>query len=368
MAEAVNPESLDDDRRVAMRFESSPLAIPAGDTADLPLAVFLGPKKRSLLENDYYGGAGVAFNQTLVSPFGCTFCVFQPVVDALVFLLSVFHFLTQDWGLAIIGLVILVRTLLHPITRRSQRNLMKMSKLAPKIQAAKEKYGDDRQKMAQAMAEIAPEQTQALLFGCLPMLLQTPIWIALYSTLQATIELRGAPLLYGWTWIDDLSKPDHLIEFGSPIPLLFGISLTGINLLPILMGVVFYIQMKLQPQPTATMSDEQKQQQKIIQVVMVGLFPIFLYIAPSGLNLYILTSTTVGIFESRAIRANLKREEEAEEAQRLDDERLGIKREPKEPTSRFGKKMKAFRETIATRVADAQKMQADMEKAKGKRK
>ncbi len=367
IAEALNPDSKGEDRRVGLRFETKEQAVAAGEQIVVPAYVFLGPKKRQLLENGYYSAAGIEYDSTLVSPFGCTWCVFQPVVDALVFLLGSFHFFLRDWGLAIIALVCLVRLLLHPITKRAQRNMLRMSKLAPKIAAAKEKYGDDKQKMAQAMAELAPEQTQALLLGCLPMMLQTPIWIALYSTLQATIELRGAPFLYGYTWIDDLARPDHLIDFGQRYELFFGIGISGLNLLPLLMGVAFYIQMKLQPQPTQAMSDEQKAQQKMIQVIMVTLFPLFLYSAPSGLVLYILTSTIIGVFETRRIRHNLKLEEEAEEAKAAEDLRLG--RTPVEkPKTGLAKKLDGFKKTIATRVAEAQKQAEVAQKSQKPRK
>ncbi len=358
VAEALNPDSEGGERRVALRFVTNEIPIAAGESAKLPLAVFFGPKERDLLENDYFSGIGVAYDQTLRSPFGCTWCVFQPVVDVLVMLLSFFHWIFRDWGLAIIGLVCLVRVLLHPITKRSQKNLLRMSKLAPKMQAAKEKYGDDREKMAQAMAEMMPEQTSALLFGCLPMLLQTPIWIALYSMLQATFELRHAPFLYGWTWISDLSRPDNLIDFGRRIELLnwpFEIGISGLHLLPLLMGVVFYLQIKIQPQPTTAMTDDQRRQQKLIQTMMVVMFPLFLYSAPSGLNLYILTSTTIGIIESKLIRRNLKIQEEADEAAEAEAKRTGKKIVKERPTTGMAAKFATMRDNMMKRVEAAQR-------------
>lgn len=361
VVEAVNPDSEPSDRHVALRFVSEPLEIAPGESEALSFAFFAGPKERSLLENAYYGGPAIGYDLTLQSPFGCTWCVFQPVVDVLVALLSFFHLIFRDWGLAIIALVCVVRLLLHPITKRSQKNLLRMGKLAPKIQAIKEKYGDDREKMAAAMAEIAPEQTQALLFGCLPMLLQTPIWIALYSSLQATFELRHEPFLYGWTWIDDLSQPDQLIDFGQRltpfpewVPLLSHFGLSGINILPILMGVVFFLQIKIQPQPTTAMSEDQKRQQKLMQTMMVAMFPLFLYSAPSGLNLYILTSTTIGIIESTVIRRNLKRQEEEEERLEAEYAKSGKKR-PEPPKGPLAQRMAGFRERMAKRLEEAQR-------------
>ena len=377
VAEAVNPEARSKDRRVALRFVTEPIVVPAGGDAAVPLAVFLGPKERSLLTDPYYASAGIGYDQTLRSPFGCTWCVFQPVVDVLVFLLATFEFVFRDWGLAIIALVCVVRLALHPITRRAQKNMMRLSKVAPKIEQIKKKYGEDREKMAQAMAEVAPEQASALLFGCLPMMLQTPIWIALYSTLQATFALRQAPFLYGWTWIDDLSQPDRLIDFGGPVvlvpdafPLLPEIAITGINILPLLMAVVFYVNIKLQPTPTATMTEEQKKQQKLIQTVMVLAFPLFLYAAPSGLNLYILTSTAIGIVETKLIRRNLKREEEAQEAAEAEAKRTGKPLAKKEPKTAFGQRLASVRTEIGRRVEAAQReaqKQARAKSDKGRR-
>src|SRR5207253_6404569 len=139
---------------------------------------------------------------------------------------------------------------------------------------------------------------------CLPMFLQMPIWIALYSALQTTFELRQATFLWfgrlHLTWIADLSQPDKLIDLHRTIALPFGLHFSAINILPILLAGVFYLQQKYTPKPPAQNKD-QEMQQKMMQWMSL-LFPVFLYNAPSGLNLYILTSTTIGIIESKRIR------------------------------------------------------------------
>lgn len=315
VAASVNPdEKKDENRHVALRFFTTDLEVGPGQSSQLPFRVFLGPKQRELLKGEYYAQPALHYDETLESPFGCTWCVFQPVVDVLVWLLTLFYTGFKDWGLAIVALVLVVRLLLHPITKRSQRSMMRMAKLGPEMEKLKKKYGDDKEAMAKAMGEFYREHGMAALpLGCLPMLLQTPIWIALYSTLQAEFRLRHAPFLYGWTWIDDLAKPDHLIDFGISINLwLF--SVKGLNILPLLLGVVFWLQMKFQPMPQA-MTPEQKTQQAMMKWMMVLMFPLFLYSAPSGLNLYILTSTMIGIWESKRVRDQFRREDEAKEAQ-----------------------------------------------------
>ena len=116
-------------------------------------------------------------------------------------------------ALAIIGLVILVRSLLHPITKRSQISMLRMGKLGPEMERLKKHYGDDKDGLNKAMMQLYKDQGIGMYLGCLPMFLQMPIWIALWSALNTTFELRQAPFLWGWTWIDDLARPDALIQF-----------------------------------------------------------------------------------------------------------------------------------------------------------
>jgi YidC/Oxa1 family membrane protein insertase len=154
------------------------------------------------------------------------------------------------------------------------------------------------------------------MLGCLPMLLQMPIWIALWAMLYLAFDLRQQPAFYGlfqavydrWAFLADLSSPDKFIPLGAgfTIPLL-GIQITAINLLPLLMGVVFFIQQKyLTPPTTANMTPEQLQQQKIMKWMMVILFPLMMYKAPSGLTLYIMTSSIIGILEGRYVRRHIE--------------------------------------------------------------
>jgi YidC/Oxa1 family membrane protein insertase len=284
------------------------------------MRVFFGPRQRSLLKNDYYSTFG--FHEILVLTGGpCAFCTFQWLIDLLVMLLRLFHWVfggfagRGDWGLAIIALVVLVRLLLHPVTKKSQVSMMKMSKFGPELERLRKKHADNKDELNKAMMGFYKEQGFSPVLGCLPMFLQMPIWIALWSALNSTFELRHAPFLWGYTWIDDLAKPDHLIRFSNPLQLWF-LYIDGLNLLPILMGFVFYLQMKFQPKPVAP-TKEQEQQQKIMMWMMPLLFPLMLYSGPSGLNLYILTSTLIGIWESKRIRDHIKQQDEAEAQQRV---------------------------------------------------
>jgi YidC/Oxa1 family membrane protein insertase len=255
------------------------------------------------------------------------------LTSALFWLLHLLHDnILFDWGLAIIALVVIVRTLLHPITKWSQIRIQKfgkqMQELAPKQKKIQEKYGHDKKRMQEEMQKLWREEgiDPSGLVGCFPMLLQTPIWIALFAMLYFAIELRHAPAFFGvfqhltngnWRFLADLAQPDRAIFFGHnagfQIPLLgaFMGNINAINVLPLLLGFVFFIHQKyMTPQSTTTLSPEQETQQKMMKVMMVVLFPLFMYNMPSGLVLYSITNSTIAIFESRYIRSHVKKLEE----------------------------------------------------------
>lgn len=301
----------------SLAIATSDFTLQPGQETPFNSHVFFGPKKRQLLENEYYSIYPRQYDRNLVITSGvCGFLTFSWLVNWLYDILAFFHFIFRDWGIAIICLVCLVRLLLHPITKKSQISMMEMSKKGPEIERLKKKYADNKEELNKAMMEVMNPAKQ--LMGCLPMFLQTPIWIALWSALQSTFDLRQAGFLR-WshlhlTWISDLSLPDRLIPF--PTISIFGlVDLNSLNLLPILVGAMSYLQQALLPVPT-NMTPEQEQQRKM-QRWMLLLFPLMLYKAPSGLNLYILTSSTIGMIESKIIRDHIKQKEEAEKAGKI---------------------------------------------------
>jgi YidC/Oxa1 family membrane protein insertase len=292
-------------------------AAASSATASVPFTVYLGPKWRDVLATSYYEAADRRYDETLVPPRGmCGVCTFNWIISTLVWMLKGFHFVTRDWGLAIICLVILVRLLLHPVTKKSQVNMVRLGKMGPEMEALKKKYGDDKEAYSKAVWQLQKQQGMTPIWGCLPMFLQMPIWIGLYAMLQSTFELRQAPFLWGATWIDDLGQPDRLIRFAQPLVVPFvGWHVYGLNLLPVILAVVFFINQKYTPKPPPT-TPEQAQQQKMMQWMSL-LFPVFLYPYPSGLNLYIFTSTSIGIWESARIRRHIKEQEEIEKANKV---------------------------------------------------
>jgi YidC/Oxa1 family membrane protein insertase len=304
-----------------LAISTNDFTLAPGATDKLDAHVFFGPKQRELLKNDYYSAFPMMYHNTLVYTSGpCGYITFTWLINTLYFLLWCFHkVFFNDWGIAIICLVALVRTLLHPITKRSQINMVEMSKKGPELERLKKKFGDDKEALLKAQAELM--NPMGMVFGCLPMFLQTPIWIALWSALQSTFELRQAGFLrFGHvhlTWISDLSQPDALFKFHKvALPLIFfHPEISSINILPLLLAVVFFVQQAMQPVPP-NMTPEQEQQRKMMKWMSL-LFPVMLYLGPSGLNLYILTSTSIGIIESKIIRDHIKQRDEAEKAGRI---------------------------------------------------
>jgi YidC/Oxa1 family membrane protein insertase len=299
---------------------TSDFTLAPGALIPLDMHVYFGPKIRHLLQGSYYAAFPLWYDQTLVYSSGpCGYITFSWLITVLSGILTFFHLIFRDWGLAIIGLVCLVRLLLHPITKKSQINMMQMSKMGPEIERLKKKYGDNKDELNKAMMGVYKQQGLTPVLGCLPMFLQTPIWIALWSALQSTFELRQAGFLrhggINLTWIKDLSHPDALITFAQPLSLFGFFHVSSLNILPLLLAVVFFIQQSMQPMP-ANMTPEQEQQRKMMKWMSL-LFPVMLYGRPSGLSLYILTSTTIGIIENKIIRDHIKQREEAEKSGKI---------------------------------------------------
>jgi YidC/Oxa1 family membrane protein insertase len=272
--------------------------------------LYLGPKDKSLFDkNERYKTLG--FVQTIdFLACCCPASVIQPLAFGILAIMKWMYGFIRNYGVVIIILVFVLRIAIHPLTKKSQVSMSKMSKLAPKAEEIKKKYANNKTEMNKQLMALYKEQGASPFIGMLPMVVQMPIWIALYSAIYASIDLRGAAFLP--VWITDLSVPDALFRF-SAVNLPFFGKLDSFNLLPILMGVAFYFQQKLMPsQPSASTNPQVAQQQKMMMVMMPILFPLMLYKAPSGLNLYIMASTFAGVIEQHVIRKHIRGKEEAE--------------------------------------------------------
>lgn len=263
-----------------------------------------------------------------------------------------------NYGVAIILLTVLVRVAMFPLTIKQIKSMKRMQLLAPELEELKKKYGDDQQELNKKMMEMYRERGVSPLGGCLPLLVQMPIFFALYKMLSTAFELRGAEFMW---WIDDLSRADHLFRLGLVNLPLFGSSLEYFNLLPILMALSMMASTHLMPMS----GPMQNPQQKMILTFMPIIFSVFCYTLPSGLCLYILTSTLLGIaqqqvtqhinvdvsiekkrparkrqhFYSAAKARQRRREKEARQgSKRVDTQRMGGGTTPNVKTPRKGDK------------------------------
>jgi YidC/Oxa1 family membrane protein insertase len=284
----------------------------SGAVKTLTFDLFAGPKKRAMFDDakaELFKKQYKDLNYLDTIHFGACFFTIPLLTFGMMRLLNVLSMVALgNYGVAIILLVTLVRLVLHPLTKRSQVSMMKMQKMAPQIAKLKEKYANDKETLNKEMMRVYKEQGTKPLLGCLPMLLQMPIWIALFTGLNAAVELRHAAFLP--VWITDLTAPDALIEFGRELPLL-GASL---NLLPILLTVAMFLQTKINPQMAGATSPDQQKSQSMMKYMMPGMMLVFFYQAPSGLTLYIMASTTASVLEQVVIRKHIREKEAAEAA------------------------------------------------------
>jgi YidC/Oxa1 family membrane protein insertase len=273
--------------------------------------LYLGPKDRTLFrDNELYSSLGFIHTIDFLPCCCCPGSIIRPLAFGILTLMKWMYGFIGNYGVVIIILVFLVRLALHPLSKKSQVSMSKMSKLAPKAEEIRKKYAKNKTEMNKQLMGLYREQGATPIMGMLPMFVQMPIWIALYSAIYASIELRGAPFLP--FWITDLSAPDALIRFQAITLPFFG-KLDSLNLLPILMGVAFYLQQKLMPSQAAASSNPQMaQQQKMMMIMLPLLFPLMLYKAPSGLNLYIMSSVFAGVIEQYVIRKHIREKEQAE--------------------------------------------------------
>lgn len=274
--------------------------------------LYLGPKDKSLFDkNELYKTLG--FVQTIdFMGCCCPSSIINPLAFGILAIMKAMYTVIGNYGIVIIILVFFMRLIMHPITKKSQVSMSRMSTLAPKAEEIKKKYANNKAEMNKKLMELYRQQGASPIMGFLPMLVQMPIWIALWSAVYTSIDLRGAAFLP--FWITDLSMPDALIRW-SPITIpMLGWKVASLNVLPLLMGVAFYLQQKLMPtQVNAATNPQMAQQQKMMMIMMPLLFPLMLYNGPSGVNLYIMASTFAGVIEQRAIRKHIRDREEAQD-------------------------------------------------------
>ncbi|UCC55867.1 MAG: membrane protein insertase YidC [Gammaproteobacteria bacterium] len=236
--------------------------IPAGETAGFANRLFLGPKLQDAM-------AQVAPGLQLTVDYGVLTILARPLFIGLDWIYG----LIGNWGWAIIILTILIKLVFYKLSETSYRSMANMRKLAPRLQSLKERYGDDRQKLNQAMMELYKKEKINPLGGCLPILVQIPVFIALYWVLLESVELRQASFML---WLNDLSSADPYY------------------VLPLLMGATMLIQQKLNPAPLDPI------QAKVMMALPV-VFTVFFAFFPSGLVLYWVANNTLSIAQQWVI-------------------------------------------------------------------
>ena len=254
-----------------MSFTGAPIVVPPGGTGDYHATFYIGPKDQKIL-----GDLATYLDRTI--DYGWAWVFAQP----LFWVLDSIYGYVGNWGWSIILLTILVKMFLYPLSAASLRSMAKMRNLQPQLTRLKELYGDDRQKMSQEMMALYKKEKVNPAGGCLPMLLQFPIFISLYWVLFESYEIRHAPWLF---WIQDLSTKDPYI------------------VLPILMGGSMFLMQKLQPMPTDPM------QANIMRYMPIAL-TIFMLGFPSGLVLYWTINNLLSMaqqwYVNRQMKTNLK--------------------------------------------------------------
>ncbi|ALO36488.1 insertase [Colwellia sp. MT41] len=257
-------------------FKAPAIIIDAGQQGTTSAIFYVGPKDQYVLD-EISDGLGLTID------YGFLWMISKPLFWLL---LTIQSFVT-NWGVAIIIITLIVKGGMYPLTKVQYTSMAKMRDLAPKIAQLKERFGDDRQKMSQATMEMYRKEKVNPAGGCLPLLLQMPIFLALYWVFLESVELRHAPFFF---WIQDLSTMDPYF------------------VLPVLMGASMYVMQRMQP-----MTIQDPMQQKIMQYMPV-VFSIFMAWFPSGLVLYWFISNLISITQMKIIFAGIAKKKAAQAA------------------------------------------------------
>ena len=253
--------------RYVLGMISPYLTVPGGSDASFSSRFYVGPKLQDVM-------AEVAPGLELTVDYGILTVLSQP----LFWMLDKIYKLVGNWGWAIVLLTLLIKLAFYKLSETSYRSMANMRKLTPRLKSLKERYGDDKQRLNQAMMELYKTEKINPLGGCLPILVQIPVFIALYWVLLESVELRQAPFIL---WIKDLSSPDPYF------------------VLPLLMGATMFIQQKLNPAPVDPM------QAKIMMLLPV-VFTVFFAFFPSGLVLYWVANNTLSIAQQGMITRRIE--------------------------------------------------------------
>ncbi len=248
-------------------FTGPALNVPAGDTAHTSATLYAGPKIQDNLE-------ALSPGLDLTVDYGFLWFLAKPIF----WVLEAIHAALGNWGWSIVVLTVIIKLAFFPLSAASYKSMARMRAVAPKLQSLKEQYGDDRQKMSQAMMELYKKEKINPLGGCLPILVQMPVFLALYWVLLESVEMRQAPWIL---WITDLSIKDPWF------------------ILPLIMGATMFIQQQLNPTPPDPM------QARVLKLMPI-IFTFFFLWFPAGLVLYWVVNNVLSIAQQWYINRTIE--------------------------------------------------------------
>lgn len=252
-----------DKENASIGFKSNSVYVPIGKTVELESILWIGPKIQDSMKL-------VAPNLDLVIDYGWLWFISQPLFKLLQF---IYHYI-NNWGLSIILITLIIRLIMYPLTKAQYISMAKIRTLQPKLTIIQEQYKHDRYQYHQKTIELYKKEKVNPLGGCLPLIIQMPIFLALYYMLSSSVELRHAKFIF---WINDLSAPDPWY------------------ILPVIMGMTMFFLQKLSPN---TITDSM---QKKVMSVMLIVFTVFFLWFPSGLVLYYIVSNIITIVQQQMI-------------------------------------------------------------------
>jgi len=263
------PRILDEKTRfLQVVYLTDPFLLPGGQSKSIKMRLYVGSKELNQLDK-------AGHNLSKAVDYGWFTFLAKPLLHVLNWVYGY----VRNYGVAIILLTIFIKLIFWPLTQKSYESMQKMKKIQPKIAQVREKYKNDREKLNQELMGLYKTYKVNPMGGCLPMVLQIPVFFALYRMLNGAVELRHEPFIW---WINDLTAPDRL-NIGIPIPYL-----GGLPILTLLMGASMFIQQKMTP----TGGDPRQEQ---IMLLMPVVFTVFFINFPSGLVLYWLVNNVLSI-------------------------------------------------------------------------
>ncbi len=282
----------------ANKYPAYAISLPLPSHSTVLLRIFAGPYDETLLGkldklyddpvHNYHPEYAQA--QSIQGWFSF---ISQPFAELLSLLMQIFYTITHSWVLSILLLTIALKAMMYPLNAWSIRSTARMQEFTPKIKAIQERYKKDTRRMQEEIMAFYKEKGLSpfsAAAGCLPMLLQLPFLMGMFYLLKSSFPLRGAMFIPGW--IDDLAAPDTLFRWKQPLWIVGN----EFHLLPFLLGVVMLLQQKFTTTSSAAPTDAERQQ-KAMGTMMAVVFTAMFYSFPSGLNLYFMFSTLLGILQ-----------------------------------------------------------------------